>query len=413
MEGANLQTTQSVVEAPFVTVTIGDYVFGVYKNSLKNGKTVAKVNAPNYVTGLQIIKINGAVNRYTLTMKYGITQYTDPNYIDKVLSSVSDSRKIVFSYGDCNEPSFIYKNEEALITSVTSNVDFKSPSITYTIQAISTSALSMSVVRNWAARHDKPSRIIKELVTNPSYGLKEIFVGMQKANIIESEHLIATDDKTVDLHAKQNTSAFDYLNYLVSSMECITDNKALYMLDVHDTQEPPMYGCYFTVSKVSTTASRNKNFKAFEVDVGYPTSTFVTGFKLDNNQQWTILYDYQQKNITSNNSYLIDRNGDIVPYSTNKFIQDVNKGVVESEYQRWWNSVTEFPVKATLEIKGLLRPASLMQYVKINSWFYGQKYIASGIYIITKQTDTVNQNGYRTVLELLRVANDDNMGGVT
>lgn len=371
MNSANLQTTQSVVEAPFVTATIGDYVFGVYKNSLKNGKTVAKVNAPNYVTGLQIVKINGAVNKYTLEMRYGITQYTDPNYIDKVLSSVSQSRKIVFSYGDCNEPSFIYKNEEALITSVKSKVDFKNPSIIYTIQAISNSALSTSIIRNWPSRRAKPSQIIKELVTNASYGLKEIFVGMQKANIIETEHLIATDDKTVHLDAKQNTSAFDYLNYLVSSMECITDDNAMYILNVYDTQEPPMYGCYFTVSKVTSKISRNHRNNAFEVDVGYPSSTFVTGFQTNNNDAWTILYDYQQKNITSNNSYLIDNNGNIVPYNTNRFVQNVDKGVVESEHKRWWTSVTEFPIKAVLEIKGLLRPTSLMQYVKINSWFYG------------------------------------------
>ncbi len=406
MDGANLQTTQSVVEAPFVTATIGDYVFGVYKNSLQNGKTVARVNAPNYVTGISIVKINGAVNQYTLNMKYGITQYTDPNYIDKVLSTVSQSRRIVFSYGDCNEPSFIYKDEEALITSVKSNVDFKAPSITYTIQAISTSALSKSVVRNWASRVAKPSQVIRELVTNPSYGLREIFVGMQKAGIIESEHLIATDDKTVELEAKQNMSAFDYLNYLVSSMESISDSKAVYILNVYDTQNPPMYGCYFTVTKVSTLVARSNNSNAFEVDIGYPTSTFVTGFSINNNEAWSILYDYQQKNITSNNSYLIDNNGDIVPYSTNKFIQNVNKGIVESEQQRWWNSVTEFPIKAVLEIRGLLRPASLMQYVKINSWFYGQKYLASGLYIITKQTDTINQNGYRTTLELMRIAGD-------
>ena len=318
---------------------------------------------------------------------------------------------MTFSYGDCNEPSFIYKNEEALITSVKSQVDFKNPSIVYTIQAISTSALSKSLIRNWPSRRAKPSQIIRELVTSSAYGLKEIFVGMQKSGIIESEHLIATDDKTVEIEAKQNMSAFDYLNYLVSCMESITDSKALYIMSVHDTEQPPMYGCYLTVTKAASNIARNHNSDAFEVDIGYPTSTFVTDFTMNNNQAWSILYDYQQKNITSNNSYLIDRNGNIVPYSTNKFVQNVNKGIVESELNRWWNSVTEFPVKATLTIKGLLRPASLMQYVKINSWFYGQKYIASGIYIITKQTDTINQNGYRTALELMRIAGDDSIIG--
>ena len=51
-----------VVEAPFITVQIGDYILGCFKNSLKNGQTVAKVNAPNYTKSINIIKINGAVS---------------------------------------------------------------------------------------------------------------------------------------------------------------------------------------------------------------------------------------------------------------------------------------------------------------------------------------------------------------
>lgn len=406
MERANLLTTQSVIEAPFVTATIGDYVFGVYKNSLKNGKTVAKVNAPNYIDSLQIVKINGAVNQYSLSMKYGITQYTDPNYIDKVLSTVSKDRKIVFSYGDCNEPSFIYKDEEALITAVKSTVSFASPRIDYSISAVSSSALTLSKIRNWAPRKAKPSQVIRQLLTNQSCGLRDVFVGMQDSKIIDSEHLIANDDMVVEIEAKQNMSEFDYLNYLVSCMVCITDPKAVYMLNVFDTQAPPYNGCYFTITKASTLIGKAHNNNAFEVDIGYPTSTFVTGFTMNNNQAWSILYDYQQNQVVSNKSYLIDNNGEIVPYDTNKFVQNTVKGTVESPQYRWWNSVTEFPVKATLEIKGLLRPASLMQYVKINSYFYGQKYIASGLYIITKETDTISQSGYRTTLELMRVGGD-------
>ena len=45
-----------------------------------------------------------------------------------------------------------------------------------------------------AMRRAKPSSLIAEIVTNNTYGLNEIFTGMQKPNIISSEHLIATDD---------------------------------------------------------------------------------------------------------------------------------------------------------------------------------------------------------------------------
>ena len=51
----------------------------------------------------------------------------------------------------------------------------------------------------------------------------------------------------------------------------------------------------------------------------------------------------------------------------------------------WWSSVTQFPIKATLTLKGLLKAATLMSYVKINTYFYGQKHLSSGLYIINKQ----------------------------
>ena len=69
--------------------------------------------------------------------------------------------------------------------------------------------------------------------------------------------------------------------------------------------------------------------------------------------------------------------------------------------------MTTFPVTATLRIKGLIRPAMLMTYVRVNAFFYGQRHIASGIYIITKQEDSISSNGYRTTLSLTRIASDN------
>ena len=73
----------------------------------------------------------------------------------------------------------------------------------------------------------------------------------------------------------------------------------------------------------------------------------------------------------------------------------------------WWSQVTQYPIKATLTLKGLLRPAILMSYVKINTLFFGRKHLSSGYYIITKQTDTVDASGYKTVLNLVRIQGDD------
>jgi hypothetical protein len=44
-----------------------------------------------------------------------------------------------------------------------------------------------------------------------------------------------------------------------------------------------------------------------------------------------------------------------------------------------------------------------MNYLKVNVWFFGRKHISSGIYLITKQRDTINSGGYRTELTLTRI----------
>ena len=69
--------------------------------------------------------------------------------------------------------------------------------------------------------------------------------------------------------------------------------------------------------------------------------------------------------------------------------------------------MTKFPISATLQIKGLVRTVMLMTYLRVNAIFYGQRHVSSGLYIITKQVDTIDGNGYRTELTLQRVGGDE------
>jgi hypothetical protein len=72
----------------------------------------------------------------------------------------------------------------------------------------------------------------------------------------------------------------------------------------------------------------------------------------------------------------------------------------------WFTKVTKYPISATLKIQGLLRPAQLMQYIRLNVVFPGgNKHISSGLYIITKQIDDIGDNGYTTTLSLTRISN--------
>ena len=120
----SLLSSQARVQVPWVKVTIGSFVFGVFSGQEKEERdnygfyTKYNLEYPNYIQSLTIVKINGQVNQYTLNIKYPVRSNDDPNFFEKVFSSVSTSRKIIFSYGDASMPSYIYKNEEATITNV-------------------------------------------------------------------------------------------------------------------------------------------------------------------------------------------------------------------------------------------------------------------------------------------------------
>ncbi len=47
-----------------------------------------------------------------------------------------------------------------------------------------------------------------------------------------------------------------------------------------------------------------------------------------------------------------------------------------------------------------------MSYLRVYVSFFGRLHIHSGVYIITKQVDTIDEQGYRTTLNMSKIAND-------
>ena len=410
----NLLSYQTLVESPFIIVNIGGYTFGhcskvEYRSRL--GETM-KVTYPNFMQSLNAIKINGTVNTYTIKMVYAIKQGDDPNLLEKVFSSVSSDRKITISYGDWESPSFIYKEEVALITKVQSDVNFSGSTITYTISCVSQTLALKSGKFDFPMRVAKPSDVIKSLLKNRKYGLKDIFYGMKDMQSIKKYGLIEGDDKMVVIEAKHGVTTLDYLNYLVNCMRPSSDTSddpvqgARYYLSIVDDIRNAFGGPYFKVVRIDADA-KVVDHDTYEVDVGYPGNNFVQSFSLTDNEQWSILYNYSKSLGHSDYVYKIDNQGNMTTeYSPN--ITTSNQLMKTTAADRaWWTKVTQFPKTATLVIKGLVRPSILMSNVKINVYFYGQKYIASGTYIITRQSDTVDANGYRTELTLTRIRGDD------
>lgn len=411
MISVNLCSSEALIETPFIKVDIGDYTFGVYRrDSIGAGQT--RISYPDYVQKLTVDKINGTVNRYTLEIAYPITPDSDPNFFEKVFSSVSNTRKIVFSYGDFSVPHYIYADEEALITDVTTRLDMQSARITYTVKAVSSAALSLGGNYTFTKKVAQPSRIIREILYGGQYNLLSVFTGMQDKAKVDQAGLLAADDKVVTIEMQQNMSPFDYITYLVSCMSPSADtttgsvNRTLYCLAIDEDRENLFGGPYFKIQKVQRNTASLDAIAAYTVDIGYPGKNVVVGFDVENQQGYSILYDYNNEISSYNYGKRIDDNGNLSyvyapPLTSSKQLH------LTTEYDKyWWTKMTEFPIKVTMTIKGLLKPAVLMSYVKVNVWFFGRKHVTSGYYIITAQKDEIGMSGFKTTLSLLRVAPD-------
>ena len=423
-ERRSLLSSQARVQVPWIKVTLGSYTFGVFDKKTKksaNGLYIGDlVQYPEYITQLNIKKINGQVNRYTLRLEYPVTDKDDPNFIEKVLSSVSSTREIIFSYGDTAMPNHIYRNEKAIITNVQQSFDLAGSKIIYTIQAVSGAALGTSSCLTFPSdgKKHKPSDIIKNLWRNKSYGLQNIFTGMNERNI---NRLIPGGDEYVELRTKTNISVLDYITYLVSCMlpsgSDMTKNRTndIFILTIHDDSSYEKYyydsdinGPYFKITRVTNQTVEHTD--AYEINIGYNTasSAIVTQFNIENNENYSIFYDYQKSLNSKLYTRRINEDGLWEDVFTPTSTTGENFETTTTD-RTWWTKITKFPVKASITLQGLLRPAILMTYVRLNVIFPGgHKHISSGLYIVTSQEDDVSSAGFRTRLSLVKISGENN-----
>lgn len=411
--GASLVSTQNYVESPFIIVQIGNYSFGHCEKSKKDKlRQQFNIRYPNYMESLSVVKVNGSINTYTLNMIYAITETDDPNRLEKVFSSVANTRLITLKYGDWNSPAYIYKEETAVITKLTTKVNLQNSTITYTVNCTSTAVSLTSGTFSFSKRFDKPSNVLRELLDNESYGLTNVFTGMKNASA-RLNQFIASDDQEVQLEGKVGVTIMEYIGYLVSCMVYIQDDPAAtlkshcYFWAVYDDTSGSYGGTYFKVSRVQANAKTSLTYNTYEIDVGYPSASCVTDFTVNNDDSWALLYDYSGDLQLPQYSYEIQNSGDITPIRNSKITASKNTFVTTEATRNWWSLVTQFPITASITIKGLLRPAMLMTYLKINTYFYGHKHTSSGLYIITKQEDRIDASGYKTTLSLTRVGGDE------
>lgn len=414
----DLLSNMNRVETPFIEVEIAGVTFGLFSEKSKyliEGNQAFKTNAkyyPNFMKSLSVSKVNGAVNTYTLNLVYMITPDDDPNLIERILSKAKKDRTMFISYGDLSLPTYIYKREEALITDVKSTPSFSGSKISYTIYATSKSLLSNAAKYNFQGRKAKASDVIRELLYNEKYKLLDVFYGMRNKEKVLQNNLIPSDDIVTTIETKTNISILDYIKYLVTCMSPNNNSdtqvvkNSTYRLNVIDDISDTFGGPYFKITRLSSNLQKD-TINVYNIDVGYPDKNVVIDFSLDDNQVWSLFYDYA--NDVELPAYIekIDNKGNLIAeyspaYSNNRTLLKTT-----AQDRNWWTNMINYPINATLRIKGLLRPAVLMSYVYINAQFYGKSHTSTGYYIITKQVDDISAAGYRTTLSLLRVGSSE------
>lgn len=389
ISGSALPATVNYVEAPYAKITLGGVSIGTYKQG----------SYPNYVTGLSVKKTNGSLNEYTINLVHQVAAGDNPNYIDNLISA-NGYNKIQIEYGDA-QAGIAYRDINALLIDVKSKFDFFNNCISYTLSATSSSAMSAVNRRNYAAVTDKPSNIITNMLYETGE-LLDYFPAMKSRDFVNSNNLIPSDDIKVAIDAVTNTTPLNYMNKLVSSMKS-NSGDYIYYLNINDEDN---LGSYFNIQQVKTKMTTSMFPLVYEVDINYPDeNSLIYNFSVNTDYTWPLAYEYggsfpsYDYNIL-NNGNLIARecggNMKSTRVTDNRFLTDKN----------WWTNVTEFPVAATLETKGLTSYLLLLNYIKVNVFYFGNKRDSSGIYIVTGQEDSLSGNGFRTKLDLLRVAGD-------
>lgn len=389
IRGATLPSTINYVEAPYGKITIGGVTIGSY----------TKKSYPNYLNSITVKKTNGSLNEYVINLTHQIYPGDNPNYIDNLISK-NGYTKIQIEYGDA-EAGISYRDINALLINATSKFDFFNNSISYTLYATSSSVMATVNKRNYSAVKAKPSTLINKMIYDTGE-LLEYFPGMSNKSFVNSNSLIPSNDKEVEIEAMQDTTPLNYLNKLISVMT--SDQSSVYYMSIDDNSRNESY---FKIKEIKTDIPASYFPLVYEIDINYPNeNSLVYNFSVDTDYSWPLAYEYAGR--FANYNYDIDNAGNISSKEITSNLQSIasTEGVNVSD-KNWWTNVTEFPITATLEIKGITTYTLLLNYIKVNVLYFGQKRNSSGVYIVTGQEDSLSGNGFVTRLSLLRVAGDD------
>lgn len=172
-------------------------------------------------------------------------------------------------------------------------------------------------------------------------------------------------------------STIDYVRLLVNSMtpagtssQSLTDG-VRYIYVVLDDVEGQYGGSVLQVRKMARSTSSDAATEEYEVDIGYPSSTPVLSFTIDDDETYSMYYEFAESIQQPTEQWRIGDDGSLVEIYSPLLSQSGQSRVTHPWDKTWWTQVTQYPVKGTLKIRGMLRHAVLASTLRVNVWFYG------------------------------------------
>ena len=224
--------------------------------------------------------------------------------------------------------------------------------------------------------------------------------GMRNKAETLAKGYIPTNDDTVYIPGLKDASLLERLMQLVSYMHDSSVIGSSFFLSFGDTVNNT---AFFKITEISQTDISSDNVKnCYYLDVGYPGNSFVTSFTINSDVYWPMFYKYA--GTIPNYSYDIDYSGKLISKQVNPLLLDNKYQEIDVRQMNWWEFVKTYPISASVTIKGLMKPTLLMENVYVYAQFYGEEDMATGLYSIISQQDTINGSGNFTTLELLRIS---------
>lgn len=130
--------------------------------------------------------------------------------------------------------------------------------------------------------------------------------------------------------------ALSYINYLTSIMQPEnTQSGSVYALTMDDDNLNQVGGSYFKITEVGGAESTSSQGN-YQIDIGYPGTNYVSNFSINDNEQWTILYDTATANKNDEYQYTIDNSGNVVKQQSPALMRSQNTYKVEEFDKQWW-----------------------------------------------------------------------------